>query len=106
MFYLVNTANETVRKAVSKVSLRRFRRKANDATLRIIEGDSPSKALKAEEKAALKASKEVDVKAVKKAAKKHAAEVSSEGSSQESEESFKEGDKEGRCLIHLILSYA
>jgi len=58
MFYLVNTANETVRKAVSKVSLRRFRRKANDATLRIIEGDSPSKALKAK-KASKKATKKV-----------------------------------------------
>ena len=74
MFYLVNTANETVRKAVSKVSLRRFRRKANDATLRIVEGDSLSKALKAEEKAAKKhaaeVSSEAPVKKAKKASKK------------------------------------
>jgi len=93
MFYLVNTANETVRKAVSKVSLRRFRRKANDATLRIVEGDSPSKALKAEEKAALKASKEVDVKAVKKAAKKHAAEVSSEAPVKKAKKASKKATK-------------
>ena len=92
MFFLITKTNEEIRRSENRIALRRAKRKLPKSdSLRIVSGDTLSKAIKAEEKALKEAAKKAEVKpskkakakkevkinkkAVKKAVSKHTAEV-------------------------------
>lgn len=88
MFFLITKTNEEIRRSENRIALRRAKRKLPKAdSLRIVSGDTLSKAIKAEEKALKEAAKKAEVKPSKKAkakkevkvdkkaVKKHTAEV-------------------------------
>lgn len=73
MFFLINKKNEEIRRSENRMALRRAKRKMPKAdSLRLVEGDNLSKALKAEERSIKEAAtkKEAEKKAPKKVAKK------------------------------------
>ena len=74
MFFLITKTNEEIRRSENRIALRRAKRKLPKSdSLRIVSGDTLSKAIKAEGKALKEAAKKAEVKPSKKAkAKKEA----------------------------------
>ena len=70
MFFLITKTNEEIRRSENRIALRRAKRKLPKSdSLRIVSGDTLSKAIKAEEKALKEAAKKAEVKPSKKAPK-------------------------------------